>query len=165
MERKFRPTLSTKPTQNLSTVTFFNSPKHVLRTPSHAFSASSAFFWHVFELIALIWISRKNSYYKSVNLPKFREKSKTSKRKKKTPLLPEEPFPSPPVTSSLKDVLHDPRVDLFLPEEIFPGPSATSSLKDVLLHPQVIYLETGFCAYWEFPETGLSVLRIVNVSV
>jgi hypothetical protein len=47
------------------------------------------------------------------------------------------------VTSSLKDVLHDPRVDLFLPEEIFPGPSATSSLKDVLLHPQVIYLETG----------------------
>jgi hypothetical protein len=50
-------------------------------------------------------------------------------------------------------------VDLFLPEEIFPGPPATSSLKDVLLDPQVIYLQTGFC---EFPNTGLSVLDVVS---
>jgi hypothetical protein len=34
MERKFRPTLSTKPARNLSTGTFFNSLKHVLRTPA-----------------------------------------------------------------------------------------------------------------------------------
>jgi hypothetical protein len=36
------------------------------------------------------------------------------------------------VTSSLEDLLHNPRLDLFLPEEIFPSPKATSSLKDVL---------------------------------
>jgi hypothetical protein len=83
-------------------------------------------------------------FEKSVNLSDFREKSKTSKRKKKSPFLPAELFPCPTVTFSLKDVLHDPRVDLFLTKEIFPGPPATSSLKDVLLDPQVIYLETGF---------------------
>jgi hypothetical protein len=37
--------------------------------------------------------------------------------------LPAELFPSPQATSSLKDVLNDPRVDLFLPEKIFPGPA------------------------------------------
>jgi hypothetical protein len=34
----------------------------------------------------------------------------------------------------------------------------------VLLAPQVIYPETGFCAFREFPETGLSALRVMNVS-
>jgi hypothetical protein len=96
------------------------------------------------------------------NLPEFREKSKTSKRKKKSPFLPAELFPSPPAISSLKDVLHNPRVDLFLPEAIFPAPPAASSLKDMLLDPQVIYLETGFCAFREFSETGSNVLRVVS---
>jgi hypothetical protein len=31
-------------------------------------------------------------------------------------------FPSPQATSSLKEEVNDPRVDLFLPEEIFPAP-------------------------------------------
>jgi hypothetical protein len=41
-------------------------------------------------------------------------------------------FPGPQATSSLKEVLHDPKVDLFLQEEIFPCPQAASRLKDVL---------------------------------
>jgi hypothetical protein len=36
--------------------------------------------------------------------------------------LPAGLFPSPQATSSLKDVLNNPSVDLFLPEKIFPGP-------------------------------------------
>jgi hypothetical protein len=44
--------------------------------------------------------------------------------------FPEEIFPSPQATSSLPDVLHDPRVDFFLLEEIFISLQAISSLLD-----------------------------------
>jgi hypothetical protein len=54
--------------------------------------------------------------------------------------LPEEIFPGPRATSSLKDVLLDPMQSRRVPPggdfSRFPGPQATSSLKDVLGDPR-----------------------------
>jgi hypothetical protein len=43
-------------------------------------------------------------------------------QKEKSLLFLDVLFPGPQATSSLKDVLHDPRVDLLLPKKIFPSP-------------------------------------------
>jgi hypothetical protein len=94
IKRKFHrwATLSTKPAQNLSTVTFFNSLKHVLCTLSQSSFDMFSSWLRQFEFRAKICIQNQ------LTCLNFREPQKRQKEKRK--FLPAEPLgralPQPP---------------------------------------------------------------------
>jgi hypothetical protein len=85
-----------------------------------------------------------------VRLLEFWEKSKTSKekwilaRRSISDLLLNIFFPE--ATSSIRDLLCDPRSDFIFPDEIFLSPLATSNI------PQLVW---ALCALSEWRKTGL----------